>query len=67
MGWVLYAPYIQVEKELLMNLMEIWFERNNIFHLPSREITIVLNDIHRNLWVPMKGKPILFEEGMKDK
>lgn len=64
MGWLIHDPYIQVDKELLMALMERWYERTNLFHLSTREITIVLKDVHRILWVLMKGIPILFNEGM---
>lgn len=35
-------------------------------HLPTEKITIILEDVHRILWVPVKWYPILFEEEMID-
>jgi len=35
--------------------MERWFKKIDTFHVPIGEITIVLEDVHRILWLPMKG------------
>lgn len=42
MGYLLYAPYVWVDKELLIALMERWSERTNTFHLAIKEIIIIL-------------------------
>jgi len=64
MGYLLYAPYVQFHKELLMALMERWSENNNTFHLPIGEVTIVPKDVYRILHVHLKGCPIFIEENI---
>lgn len=47
--------HIPYDKYFLTTLIEHWCDDTNICHLSTREITITLVDIHRILWVPMKG------------
>ena len=49
MGYLLHAPYVHVDQDLLTTFMERRSESTNTFHFPMGEITIIPKDVHRIL------------------
>jgi len=41
---------------MLTALMERWDLNSNTFHLPTREMTIMLEDVYRITRLPIRGK-----------
>lgn len=54
LGHMRVVTYIPCDKYFLITLIEHCYDNTNIFHLLMGEITIILVDIYRILWVPMK-------------
>lgn len=41
---------------MLIALMERWDPNSNTFHLPTKEITMTLEDLYKIARLPIKGK-----------
>jgi len=41
---------------MLIALMERWDPNSNTFHLPTREIIVMLKDVYRITRLPIRGK-----------
>lgn len=50
--WVIQMLHIWMNHRFLIVLAERWHSENKIFHLPTREATITLEDVYHILWVP---------------
>ena len=54
-GWLLVMSYIRANNMLLTVLAERWHSEHKTFHLPTREVTITLEDVYQILQVHSHG------------
>ncbi|KAH9312294.1 hypothetical protein KI387_027329, partial [Taxus chinensis] len=49
---------IDRDHSLMVALIERWDPAANVFHLPTGEMTVTLEDVYRILRLPIKGEAI---------
>ncbi|KAL6541424.1 hypothetical protein OROGR_010910 [Orobanche gracilis] len=54
------STYDRVDRRLITAFCERWYEETSSFHLPIREMTTTLDDVHSLLHVPVSGRFISF-------
>lgn len=58
---LLYMPEIRINKGLLTILIERWHSDHNSLHLPTREISVTLEDVYRILCIPITSELVQYD------
>ena len=54
-------PDIWVNHGLLGALVERFHSKTNTFHLPPGEVTVIVKDVYRILWIPFHGMRVEYD------
>lgn len=52
---------IHVNHEMLIELVEIFHSKHNMFHFPVGEMNITLKDVYKILWIPLAGNKVDYD------